>query len=79
MNVVSLISEGVFFFKSCEGVLKNVVKFTGKHLCQNNFIKKEALTQVFSCEFCEIFKTSLQLYFKKSSGRGVSLWILRNF
>ena len=21
-----------------------------------NFIKKEALTQVFSCEFCEIFK-----------------------
>ena len=23
-----------------------------------NFIKKEALSQVFSCEFCEIFKNS---------------------
>ena len=41
--------------------------FTGKHLCQSlffitlqaeacNFIKKETLAQVFSCEFCEISK-----------------------
>ena len=40
---------------------------TGKHLCWSlifsiscrsacNFIKKEALTQVFSCEFCKISK-----------------------
>ena len=39
-------------------ILKNFAKFTGKHLYQNadvcNFIKKEALTQVFCCEFCEI-------------------------
>ena len=44
-------------------------KFTGKHLCQNlffnkvagaacNFIKKESLAQVFSCEFCEISKNT---------------------
>ena len=51
----------------CEkGVLRNFAKFTGKHLCQSlffsiklqasvcNFIIKEALAQVFSCEFCEI-------------------------
>ena len=53
----------------CEkSVLRNFAKFTGKHLCQNlffnkvaglrfkacNFIKKETLAQVFSCEFCEI-------------------------
>ena len=49
------------------GVLRNFAKFTGKHLCQNlffnkvvgkacNFIKKESLAQVFSCEFCEISK-----------------------
>ena len=42
-------------------------KSTGKHLCQGlfliklqvstcNFIKKQTLTQAFSCEFCEIFK-----------------------
>ena len=43
-------------------------KFTGKHLCQRlflkkrlwpqacNFIKKETLVQVISCEFCEISK-----------------------
>ena len=40
-------------------------KFTGKHVCQSLFfnkvaglitVKKETLAQVFSCEFCEIFK-----------------------
>ena len=41
-------------------ILKNFTKFTGKHLCQslffNQVVKKETLAQVFSCEFCEIFK-----------------------
>ena len=51
-----------------KGVLRNFAKFTGKHLCQGlffnkvagvwNFIKKEALAQVFSCEFCEISKNT---------------------
>ena len=55
-----------------EGLLKNFEKFTGKHLCQGlslkkiagwdaeawNFMKKETLTQVFSCEFCEIYKNT---------------------
>ena len=44
------------------GVLKNFTKFTGKHLCLRpeacNFIKKETLAQVFSCEFCKIFKNT---------------------
>ena len=55
----------------CEkGVLSNFAKFKGKRLCQGlffnkvaglrpqawNFIKKETLAQVFSCEFCKIFK-----------------------
>ena len=49
-----------------KGVLRDFAKSTGKHLCQGlffnkgpqacNFIKKETLTQVFSCEFCEISK-----------------------
>ena len=46
-----------------KGVLRNFAKFTGKHLCQSlffkkacNFVKNETLAQVFSCEFCEIFK-----------------------
>ena len=43
-----------------KGVLRNFTKFTGKQLCWRpeacNFIKKEALTQVFACEFCEIYK-----------------------
>ena len=45
------------------GVLRNLTKFTGKHLCQSllqtqacSFIKKDTLTQVFFCEFCEISK-----------------------
>ena len=55
--------------QSTRGVLKNFTKFTGKHLCQSpfliklqasacNFIKKEALAQVFSYEFCEISKNT---------------------
>ena len=42
-----------------KGVVRNFTKFTGKHLCQSlffNFIKKETLAQVFSCQFCEISK-----------------------
>ena len=53
-----------------KGVLRNLAKFTGKHLCQRlffnkvaglrpkvcNFIKKESLAKVLSCEFCEISK-----------------------
>ena len=46
-----------------KGVLKNVAKFTRKHLCLSllqveacNFIKNKTLAQVFSCEFCEISK-----------------------
>ena len=49
-------------------VLRSFAKFTGKHLCHGiffnkvasacNFIKKETLAQVFSCEFCEIFKST---------------------
>ena len=53
-----------------KGVLRNFAKFTGKHLCQSlffnevasaacNFIKKETLAQVFSCEFCEISKNNV--------------------
>ena len=53
------------FYK--KGVLRHFTKFTGNNLCQRlffnkaaglacNFIKKESLAQVFSCEFCEIFK-----------------------
>ena len=50
-----------------KGVLRNFAKFTGKHLCQSlfliklqasvlNFVKKETLSQVFSCKFYEISK-----------------------
>ena len=48
-----------------KGVLRNFGKFTGKHLCQSlffnkvaGFIKKETLTQVFSCEFCKTSKNT---------------------
>ena len=50
-------------------VLRNFAKFTGKYLCQNlfynevagqacNFIKRETLTQVLSCELCKISKNT---------------------
>ena len=49
-----------------KGVLRNFAKFTGKNLCQGlflnkvacNFIKKETLVRVFSCEFWEFSKNT---------------------
>ena len=55
-----------------KGVFINFAKFTGKHRCQSlflnkvaglrpqacNFIKKETLAQLFSYEFCEIYKNT---------------------
>ena len=62
-----------------KGVLENFSKFTGKHLCSHqacNFIKKETLAQVFSCEFCEIFKNT---FFTEHLRMTASiLWILIN-
>ena len=52
------------------GILKVFAKFTEKRLCQSlyfnkvvspqacNFLKKRALTQVFSCDFYKIFKNN---------------------
>ena len=49
-----------------KGVLRNFAKFIGKNLCQGlflnkvacNFIKKETLVRVFSCEFWEFSKNT---------------------
>ena len=39
-----------------KGVLKNFAKVTGKHLWQSLFFNKGVFAQVFSCEFCQLFK-----------------------
>ena len=52
-----------------KGVVRNFVKFTGKHLCRGLFLiklqawglqlyKKETPAQVFSCKFCKISKNT---------------------
>ena len=48
----------VFYIKGCS--LKKITKFTRKQLCQSLYFNKfkETLPQVFSCEFCEIFKNT---------------------
>ena len=56
------------------GALRNFTKFTGKHQCQSlfinkvvraasNFIEKEALAEVLSCEFCKSFNNT---FFKRT-------------
>ena len=52
-----------------KGVLRNFAKLTRKHPCQSlffnkgaracNFIKKETVAQLFSCEFCEISTSTI--------------------
>ena len=53
-----------------KGVLKNFEKFTAKHLFQSlffnkvagccNFVKKETLVLMFSCEFWKSFKNTFR-------------------
>ena len=40
------------------GVRKNFTIFIGKHLFWSQLYYKEIPTQVFSCEYCEIFKNT---------------------
>ena len=60
-------SHSQMFFKI--GALKNLAIFTGKHLCWSLFLIKylawrpstqtwKTPTQVFSCEYCEIFEST---------------------
>ena len=68
-------------------VRKNFAKFTGKLLCQGLFFnkvtglmpatlfKKEALLQLFSSEFCKIFKST---YFHRPPSGGC-FWNNQNF
>ena len=44
-----------------KGALENFGKFTGKELRPAILLKKEALTQVLSCQFYEIFKNTLSI------------------
>ena len=56
------------FYK--KGVLKDKVKFSGKHLCWSlfliKFIEKETPAQLVSCKFCQIFKNT---FLQNTSGR----------
>ena len=64
-----------------KGVLKNFTKFTGEHLHQGlffNFIKKEALAQVFFCEFCEIFKNTFSYRTPSVAASLFRFWYLTN-
>ena len=79
-------SQQKYYLK--KGALKNFVKFAGKHLCQalflnkvaglrldaSNFIKKETLAQVFSCEFCEIFKNTYFTEHLRMTASGGGMW-----
>ena len=55
-------SHGRFSVK--KAVLRNFIKFSGKHLCQSLFFNKVpglrpgTLAQVFSCEICETSKNT---------------------
>ena len=62
------------YSESPEGVVKNFTKFAnacvGVFFKKNcNFVEKETSTQVFFCEFCEIFKNT---FFTKNLAATVS-------
>ena len=55
-----------------KGVLRNFTKFTGKDLSQSLFFNKATGLRPATL-------LGLQLYWKRSPGSGVLMWILRNF
>ena len=62
-----------------KAILRNFTKFTGKHVSlfeACNFIKKETLTHVFSCEFCEISKNTFSTEHLRATD---SVWFLSQF
>ena len=73
MLIYSLICRSSHLEVLCKkGVLKYFAKFTGKHLCQSLFFNKvvglrpatllrKTLAQMFSCEFCKVFKNTFFL------------------
>ena len=80
-------SEAVVQRCSVENVLRKFAKFTGRHLCQSlsfnkvaglicNFIKKETVIQVFSCEFCEF---SMNTFFRRTLMAASDTWYLDAF
>ena len=60
---------------NCEFIHREYDSFFNKVAGACNFIKKEALTQVFSCKFCEIFKN---IFLKRKPPVAASEF-LRNF
>ena len=67
-------ATGVFF-----KILQNSQENTRPQAC--NFIKKETLAQVFSCEFCKIFKNTFfteQLWTTDSAMRTLQKQSKRN-
>ena len=69
LNNLKLLTSLANIETATVGVFRNFAKFTGKHICQRlvfnkvagqayNFIKKESLVQLFSCEFCKISKNT---------------------
>ena len=67
-----------------KGVLRNFGKFTGQHMCQCLFLnkadfvnnKKETLAQVFSCEFCKIFKKIFFTEHLRTTTAASLFWLL---
>ena len=41
-----------------------------------NFIKKETLAQVYSCDFCETFKNAI--FYRQNTSSGCSCVVLQN-
>ena len=68
-----------------KGVFRNFAKFTVTHLCHSLFfnkvadlrpatlLKKKALAQMFSCEFCEIFKNTFSYRTPPVAASGTTL------
>ena len=60
-------------------VLEIFTKFTGKHLCQSLFFNNKTLPQVFSCEFCEIFRNIFFTEHLRVTASGDRYYITRSY
>ena len=72
----TLILETVAQNCSLKKVFLEISTYSQENICAWNFIKKEALAQVFSYEVCEIFKNTVFIEHLLATASGTSILTL---
>ena len=88
LHLVRSISEVVAQRCSVKKMLLEISQYSQENTCVRvsflielqacNFIKKETLTQAFSCEFCEIFNNTFSYRTSRVAASDISIFLIQD-